>query len=201
MGLTVLLNLSSDDYFYPLKKFVGATALIFDPDDFADAEAGGVREVQIEPFQEVRITVSMKTQIADELVQRYSVEKRGCMFANDLIDEYKGNYSYSDCLLKCKLRSVLALCRCKPNNVPTDFADIKVDEIAFCSLVNVPCLNKYRIKWQTYRPRELIKGLEQEIEDSLNCEVCYPLCSSNTYMVDSTSSRLNFYFDNKEAIM
>lgn len=61
MGLTVLLNLSRSDYFYPLKNFVGATALIFDPQEFADGATGGVREVPIVPFQEVRITLNIKT--------------------------------------------------------------------------------------------------------------------------------------------
>lgn len=44
MGLTVLLNLSKSDYFYPLKNFIGANILIFDPQEFADAATGGVRE-------------------------------------------------------------------------------------------------------------------------------------------------------------
>lgn len=201
LGLTVLLNLSSDDYYYPSRSFIGATVLIFDPDEFADAETGGVREVPIEPFQEVRVTLNMKTKIADEQVQGYSVEKRGCMFANDLLEEYRGSYLYGDCLLKCKLRSVIALCKCKPNNIPTDFKDVNVSESAFCSLAHVHCLNKYRVKWQTYKPREHIKGLESESEDSLNCDNCFPMCNTNTYIVDSTSSQLNFNFDNKAAIM
>lgn len=44
MGLTVLLNLSSNDYYYPMNNFVGAKALIFKPDEFPDTETGGLSE-------------------------------------------------------------------------------------------------------------------------------------------------------------
>lgn len=76
MGLTVLLNLSRGDYYYPLKNFVGATALIFDPEEFADSATGGVREVPIDPFLEVRISVNIVTKVAAEEVQRYAIYKR-----------------------------------------------------------------------------------------------------------------------------
>ena len=200
-GLTILLNLSHSDYFYPLKNFVGATALIFDPREFPDSATGGVKEVPIEPMQEVRITLNIVTKVAVEEVQRYGIDKRQCMFPTDALEEYNGNYVFGDCLVKCKLRSIVALCKCKPFNMPTNFHDMLVSDLPFCSLANIECLNKYRIKWQTYRPRELVKGLEREMEDSLACENCYPLCSSSNYIVDSTATKLNFFYENKGSVM
>jgi hypothetical protein len=123
--------------------------MIFDPQEFADASTGGVREVPVEPNQEVRITLNIKTKIAVDEVQRYTIEKRQCMFPNDSPEEYLGNYVYGDCLVKCKLKSVVALCKCKFYNAPTNFHDVNIDDLPFCSLSNVQCLNKYRIKWQT----------------------------------------------------
>jgi acid-sensing ion channel, other len=201
MGLTVLVNLSSSDYFYPLKNFFGATALIFDPQEFADSGTGGVREVPVEPFQEVRITVNVNTKVAVDEVQRYSIEKRGCMFPSDEPEEYNGEYNYADCMVKCKLKSVIALCKCKPFNLPNDYSDMKVADFPYCSLADIPCINKYRIKWLTYRPRDIVVGLEREIEDSLSCHQCYPLCSSSSYMVDTTSTQLNFYYENRGSVM
>lgn len=201
LGLTVLLNLSRVDYFYPLKNFVGATALIFDPEEFADSATGGVREVPIEPFQEVRVTIKASTKVAVEEVQRYSVSKRECMFPNDSPEEWNGNYIYGDCLMKCKLKSIIALCKCKMYNTPLIFIDESTSEWPYCTLADIQCLNKYRIKWKTYKPREMIKGLEREIEDSLNCDSCYPLCSSISYNADSTSTQLNFYYENRGSVM
>lgn len=201
MGLTVLLNLSYIDYFYPLKSFIGATAIIFDPTEFPDSSTGGVKEVPVEPSQEVQIALNMVTKVADEQVQRYGIDKRLCMFPTDAMDEYHGNYVYGDCLVKCKLRSVIALCKCKLYNFPTNFPDMMTDEQPFCSLAHLECLNKYRIKWQTYRPREFVKGLEKEMEDSLACDNCYPMCTSNSYVVDSTATKLNFYFNTVGSVM
>lgn len=78
---------------------------------------------------------------------------------------------------------------------------MSIDDLPFCSLADIPCMNKYRIKWLTFRPREVIKGLEREMEDSLNCESCYPICGSSVYTIDTTSAQLNFYYENKGSVM
>lgn len=102
MGLTLLMNLSSSDYFYPLKNLVGATAIIFDPFEFPDSTIGGVSEVPLEMFVETRITLNAITKKAVEEVQRYSIEKRECLFKTELAREYEGNYIYGDCLVREK---------------------------------------------------------------------------------------------------
>ena len=200
-GLTVLMNLSMADYYYPLKNFAGATALIFDPNEYADSATGSVREVPVDANDEIRVTLNMNTKVAVQEVQRYTIEMRECMFGNDLKEEWRGKYEYGDCLSKCKLRSIIALCKCKTFNLPDNFWDIETKDVPYCSLANIQCLNKYRIKWLTYKPREAIKGLEREMEDSLDCNTCYPLCSSSTYIVDSTSTKLNFNYVNKGSVM
>lgn len=202
MGLTVLLNLSKTDYFYPMRNFIGATAMIFDGDDYPDSSTGDLTEVPVEPFTETRITVNVETKEAEEQVGRYSIDKRQCMFKTDMADEFKGDYFFGGCMLKCKIRSVLALCNCRLFNMPTNFADMPdLNDAPYCSLNHIGCLNKYRVKWATFRPREFIAVLAREIEDSLNCVQCYPMCSSSKYIVDSTAAQLNFYYENRGSIM
>lgn len=200
MGLTVLMNLSDVDTFFRLKNFIGATALLFDPYEFPDSATGSVREVPLERNFETRITLGAITKKAVEDVQRYSIQKRECLFPIDNLAEYKGNYVYGDCLMKCKLKSIMALCKCTPYNFPTNFNDVDKG-LPFCNLGSIQCMNKYKVKWGTFKPREFIKVLEREIEDSLNCEGCYPLCSSTSYVVDSTSAKLNFFYQNKGSVM
>jgi len=200
MGLTILLNLSLSDYYYPLKNFGGATTLIFDSTEFADSATGFVREVPIERDLETRITLGALSFYAVDEVQRYGVSKRKCLFPNDYPNEFGTNYVYGDCLMKCKLKSIMALCKCIPFNVPVNFNDIDAS-LPYCNLGNVQCMNKYKVKWGTFRPREFIKVLEREIEDSLNCDLCYPLCSSTIYIVDSTSASLNFHYINKGSVL
>ncbi|CRK88708.1 CLUMA_CG002364, isoform A [Clunio marinus] len=201
MGITVLLNLSTSDYFYQSKSFNGATVLIFNPQEFADITSGGVGIIPVQAYHESNIAVQITTKVAEREVQSYSIEKRECMFPSDNADEYNGDYIYSDCLVKCKLKSVLALCNCVPFNSPTNFHDVPTAHLPFCNLDHVGCLSKYRVKWLTYRPRESIPGLELEMEDGLSCPSCYPLCSSSTYNVDSTSAHLNFFYEYASSII
>jgi hypothetical protein len=51
------------------------------------------------------------------------------------------------------------------------------------------------------KPREVIKGLEREMEDALSCDSCYPLCSASIYIADSTSAQLNFFYENKGSVL
>ena len=105
MGLTLLMNLSDVDTLYRYKNFIGATALIFDPYQFPDLSTGSLKEVPLERNVETRITLGALTKRAVEEVQRYSIEKRQCLFPTDNVHDFKGNYNYGDCLTRCRLRS------------------------------------------------------------------------------------------------
>jgi hypothetical protein len=67
------------------------------------------------------------------------------MFAEDLRSEFGGNYTLVDCLLKCRIRSIGALCSCIPFQLPTNFVGVNSDDI--CTLQHIPCLNKYRSEY------------------------------------------------------
>jgi hypothetical protein len=74
-GLTILLNLSKLDYFYPLRNFAGVIGLIFNPTQFADSTVGGVKEVVIPPGVEMLIGLNLQTMKAVDDIERYSVAK------------------------------------------------------------------------------------------------------------------------------
>lgn len=44
--------------------------------------------------------------------------------------------------------------------------------------------------WQTLRPSELLRGLELEMTQSLECTDCYPACGDTVYSVETTSMPL-----------
>lgn len=48
------------------------------------------------------------------------------------------------------------------------------------------------VTWNTYRPQdEDIKGLEKEMEDSLSCPNCLPLCSDFMYRYHLAASTIH----------
>lgn len=120
-GLTFILNTSVADYYFPIYDFVGFNVFVFNADDFPDAVNGGVAQLQVEPNVEAFVRLNPTTLQSTSATEQYSPVQRGCLFDHELFDQYAGHYSHVDCLLKCKLRSIIALCGCMPFFLPTNF--------------------------------------------------------------------------------
>uniref|UniRef100_A0A336MKD3 CSON000509 protein n=1 Tax=Culicoides sonorensis TaxID=179676 RepID=A0A336MKD3_CULSO len=186
-GLNVVVNTSTSDYYYPMANFAGVSALIFDTMEFSDITTGNTRTEIIDPGSENFIRISINVYEAEPEVKNYAVEKRDCKFKDEDFDEFKGRYTYTECLIKCKMRSIIDLCGCIPFYFPINHADIVTNTTIRCTLQHVPCLNKYRIKWRTITPSvQGINGLQQEYQDSLNCPQCFALCSYTQYNLETT---------------
>lgn len=182
-----MANTSTDDYFYPITNFQGVFVFIFDPYEFADITTGNVRTEIVDKGTENFVRLALTVYEADAEVKNYAVEKRDCKFKDDDFEEYHGRYTYTECLIKCKIRSIIDLCSCIPFFMPINHLDLVTNTTMRCTLQHIPCLNKYRVKWRTITPYLAgIEGLQQEYQDSLNCPQCYSLCSYTQYSLEST---------------
>ncbi|XP_050072210.1 pickpocket protein 28-like [Anopheles maculipalpis] len=186
MGLVLLLNGSSNDYFYNLFNNIGFNLQIFNPSEVPDSTAGGVNEQFVHLGTETFIRVDAITINSEPDVLRYSRQKRQCVFRNELL-KYGANYGRSNCVAACRLRSVLALCECVPFYMPTAAATASSKSITTCNLQHIACLNKYKIKWSTVITDIVrIPGLEKEMEESLYCPECLPSCSASKYQITAS---------------
>ncbi|XP_035890616.1 pickpocket protein 28-like [Anopheles stephensi] len=186
MGLVLLLNGSSNDYFYNLFNNIGFNLQIFNPNEVPDSTAGGVNEQFVHLGTETFIRVDAITINSEPDVLRYSRQKRQCVFRNELL-KYGANYGRSNCVAACRLRSVLALCECVPFYMPTAGAAASSKSITTCNLQHIACLNKYKIKWSTVITDIVrIPGLEKEMEESLYCPECLPSCSDSKYQITAS---------------
>lgn len=189
MGLVLSINGTPSDYYYPLHMSTGFVVLVHNPFEFPDSPSGGVNEIPVMLERETLIRVDATTITADPYIINYSPKTRHCLFPNELAKKYGGKYARSQCMVHCRLESVLALCECIPFTMPVDifFFDNGTSK-QICNLVQVSCLNKYRIKWLTMSTEILNeKGLEKEREESLYCQDCLPSCFDTKYTVSSTS--------------
>ncbi|PNF20288.1 hypothetical protein B7P43_G14391, partial [Cryptotermes secundus] len=185
MGLTVLLDPQPDDYYYPLLSSYGAKVLVFNPGDFPDTPSGGLIEKLVPPKTEVFFRLEATSVYAEPIVKSFDRKQRGCLFSSELSLLFGDSYSYSDCLMNCRIRSIHTLCGCLPFYFPVRGRTRK------CNLLDVPCLHKYREKWSTLRPTENIPGLGAEMQESISCEECSPACSDTTYHVQTSSAHLS----------
>lgn len=189
MSLIVAMNVSTGDTFYNPFNGPGIRVMIFDENEYPDTLSGGVIEQHMQPGKETFLRVDPVTVEASDNILQYSTETRGCYYPSEWKNRYGGDYKRSTCILNCRIRSLIALCGCVPfyYYVNTYLPDQSVMP-AVCTLQNVECLAKYKVKWQMVVTKlETVVGLEREMEEGLYCPECSPSCSKVGYSVKSNS--------------
>lgn len=81
---------------------------------------------------------------SESSVKDYTTKQRSCLFTDELYSQFGGRYSFSECLLKCKVRSIAALCKCVPFQFPMNFGTENAGSVVKCTLQHITCLNRYR---------------------------------------------------------
>ncbi|KAL7030503.1 hypothetical protein ACKWTF_006687 [Chironomus riparius] len=140
MGLIVVLNSFSNDYFYNIRNTMGFHVFIHNPLEYPDTQTGTAIERLVLPGQEIFIRVDASSITSTRDILGYKAEKRQCLFADEK-KAYNGKYTRSECLLNCKIRSVKALCDCVPFQYPVLVKSSTQNKV--CTLQHVSCLNKY----------------------------------------------------------
>lgn len=131
------------DYYYPIRHTVGFNVFVFRSSDFPDAQTGGLVQLFVNPDTETFFKLDVTTIQSTTDTLQYSAKQRGCLFEHELYKQYAGHYSFADCLLKCKIRSILALCGCMPFFLPTNFPDGTTSDLK-CTLAHNICMNRYK---------------------------------------------------------
>ncbi|CAG9786710.1 unnamed protein product [Diatraea saccharalis] len=145
--------------------------------DFPDSPSGSFAMQMINPNVQMTVSITASFTEASRDIQHVPVELRNCLFYDE--SSYLPFYTYSDCMLKCRMLFLLEKCNCTPFNVP------KLAKSRTCDLTDVSCLDKYYV-----RPHKKNPPAELELDlvnGGLDCPMCYPTCSKTLY---------NFYFYN-----
>lgn len=189
MSLIITLNASREDTFWNFFYGPGYRVLVFNENEYPDTLSGGVIESQVLPGTETFLRVDPITIEADTNILTFGEETRGCLYPSERPNRYGGDYTRSSCILNCRIRSVVALCGCVPFYLYVNtYLPNNMEMPPVCTLQNVGCLAKYKIKWQTVIIKIMdVVGLEKEMEESLYCPECLPSCSRISYSVQSTS--------------
>ncbi|XP_012234766.2 sodium channel protein Nach-like [Linepithema humile] len=196
-GLSVLLNPQLDDYFYKILPINGFKISVYNPMNHPDATSGQVREVLISPKTETFIELDAIMFHTTEDVQKYDIRERNCLFKTEQSKIFRGYYSFSDCIVYCRLQDIFRLCGCVPFFYPRDVAFDRN-----CNLKDLSCLTKYRERWKNVKPR--FENVMTPFDESkfeglsgyLSCD-CLPSCTDVMYNLQSSSlplSRSNLSF-------
>uniref|UniRef100_A0ABD2WTM8 Uncharacterized protein n=1 Tax=Trichogramma kaykai TaxID=54128 RepID=A0ABD2WTM8_9HYME len=202
-GLTFLLEPLLDDYFFPFLPLNGWKIMIFNSGDYPDNTSGGVSEALISPGTENYLTLDAVSFYSEPSVRRFDVHDRKCIFADEISALYDG-YTYSDCIVECKVDDVWRTCNCHPFFYP------QRDSRRVCNTSDVKCLQKYNSKWWSVLPHDMKQGDDEAktfnfISNeswSLRCKNCYPSCddvhyylTTSSVKLEKTSSQISFLRD------
>ncbi|XP_071574105.1 LOW QUALITY PROTEIN: sodium channel protein Nach-like [Temnothorax nylanderi] len=117
-----------------------------------------------------------------EDVEGYDIQERDCLFQTEQSKIFHGYYSFSDCIVHCRMQDVFRLC--VPFFYPTKRAFWRI-----CNLKDLSCLLKYKERWQNVNPRfkdDMTPFKFEELSGYLTCD-CFPSCTDVTYNVQSSS--------------
>ncbi|KAG5897137.1 hypothetical protein JTB14_025090 [Gonioctena quinquepunctata] len=194
-GLKATLINNIDDYFLTTLETRGYTVQIFYPKDYPDQISGSLSETIVEFGSDVSLGIDVDVVKSSNILRALSYEKRTCMFDDEESTVF-GSYRHSDCLVECKIRLIATLCNCIPFTIPT--LDVQeFQEISFCTLMDLPCLNRYKTKMLKYYPTGTASTvLNGEKQDSMGCSNCVSNCNNIVYKVSTNLTPLLHHSDN-----
>ncbi|XP_048512799.1 sodium channel protein Nach-like [Athalia rosae] len=194
-GLSILIEPLLDDYFYTIPSGRGWKIIIFDSEDYPDNPSGSVIEQMISPSTETYLRLDAILFCTPDDIINYPVEKRKCIFNTELQKLFTG-YTYSDCIVNCRVEDIWRTCNCLPFFFP------KRDMRRTCDMTDLPCLNANKSKWWVLFPHEVPedrwdsdegypKAATYETLSGLDCSECYPACNDVRYFVRNTVTSLH----------
>ncbi|XP_013106042.1 pickpocket protein 28 [Stomoxys calcitrans] len=169
MGLTVILNVSSAEYFCSKTKCLGFKVLVHNPADLPKITNYGFF---MPAGREARVPIEPIYQNALPSIRNIKRSVRRCLFSDegDLI--YYRTYSRKNCELECEAMILMKKCSCILYYLP------RIDpNVPICGLKDNNCTTQ----------------VQSEIESSntsASCDACLPGCFELNYQTTFTASQM-----------
>ncbi|XP_018786777.1 PREDICTED: sodium channel protein Nach [Bactrocera latifrons] len=192
-GLVLLLNSSNNDEYFKASLSASFAFYIHSHGHYADITSGSVKERYVESGKDTYMTIKPGIIETVNEARILPPSVRQCYFNDEKAPIFGKLYSYNSCITRCRMYSILVLCNCLLFMHPNGLLDVST-EYVYCTLRHKACLDRYYFKWSNViTERENIPGLEREMEDSLYCPQCLPMCSSERYVVHANALPLTSY--------
>nr|CAD7403909.1 unnamed protein product [Timema cristinae] len=184
-GVSMLMDPRLEDYYAALFSFYGLQVLIHAPTDYPEISARGII---LAPKKEAFLQVSAAATYSTSNVRLLSTSQRQCLFKDERhlnmsLENTNSTYSYSNCLIKCRLEHMERLCNCTPYFYP-DTGNTRQ-----CGLMDVQCLAKHRRVFINLRAPDHILSPADNL-NSMSCD-CHPTCTDVVYTAEISQG--NFF--------
>nr|XP_012144722.1 PREDICTED: sodium channel protein Nach-like [Megachile rotundata] len=183
-GLSVLMESFPDDYFYSILPTTGWKVTIFSPYDYPDMISGGVIDVLVSPRTHRSVELEAIMFYSTRSIISYPLDKRDCVFEDEMTF-LRPFYTYSDCIVDCRIDDVWKICKCIPFYLPNR------EGRRVCNIEDIPCLTEHKSKWFSVVPHENVyQDANYDNETIMHCYTCYPECNDISYNARMTESDL-----------
>ncbi|KAG5323177.1 NACH protein, partial [Pseudoatta argentina] len=171
-GLSVIMDPLLDDNFYSILPIKGWKVTVFNPTDYPDTTSGSVTEVFAMPEYETYLNVEATLFTSSQTIINLPRNKRKCIFSDETVFSNITIYTYSDCIVNCKINDIQEFCGCRPFIYPRR--------------------GKKESKQLMIFPYEDNHSSFLEEEDkALHCLHCYPACNDITYAILSRRNHMD----------
>ena len=90
---------------------------IFNPHDYPDMTSGGVIDFLVSPMKHRSVELEAIVFYSTRNIIPYPLEKRDCVFQDEMTS-FNMFYTYSDCIVDCKIDDIWNTCKCVPFFLP-----------------------------------------------------------------------------------
>ncbi|KAG4071952.1 hypothetical protein HA402_006113 [Bradysia odoriphaga] len=175
-GLTFLIDNQLEDYVFTMNAFIGTVVLIFDANDYPDQFSGAVREKIISPEQEVYLSLNPTLIRGSRSMKTFEISSRNCVFNEEINLVFANFYSFSECLLTCRITNIIETCGCTPPQYTNLFNS------STCTFTDLACLTHWRVVWINF---------ESHAVNDVHCPECLPKCNRLQHVVHTSNSNFD----------
>ncbi|XP_055915485.1 pickpocket protein 28 [Eupeodes corollae] len=169
MGLTVVLNASSFEYYCSSSKSIGFKVLVHNPAEQPKISNFGFL---VTAGRESRVSIEPQYQTAVSQVRGISTKIRQCLFSDEGNLNFYRTYSRKNCQLECEAHIIYKRCGCILYYLPKIDPDTKI-----CGPKDNQCS----------------KSVQSEIQSTsgnYSCDSCLPACFELSYNPTVTSTKM-----------
>ncbi|XP_037959456.1 uncharacterized protein LOC119688867, partial [Teleopsis dalmanni] len=97
-----------------------------------------------------------------------------------VIQEFTTYYSLDECLMLCRMRSMIKYCGCVNPPWPSDLINGSI-----CNLLDLPCLTRWKSVWYGWKSFDYVNKQQnsKELFEFENCGFCLPTCSGVKFKI------------------
>ncbi|XP_032584504.1 sodium channel protein Nach isoform X1 [Drosophila mojavensis] len=190
----VLQDTNQDDYTLSYFTNTAFRLLIFPQEDYASVQSNKHGEILVDHNTIVEIPVQPKFFDSSAAVRDVTPTVRRCYFPEEgrkLLNQ--SYYSLDECILLCRINSMLQHCGCASSPMAGTALNV-----SYCSLLDLPCLMKWRSVWYGFTEYPYVEQDEGAAEDASSmaqCPLCLPSCDGVNFEISSNVAPLRRSFN------